>query len=87
MSVNNYKKSYVSVNVDIDHEGTLYPRFIRWTTGHIFKIEKIIYKCRASSRYVGGGGIRYTVLINGKESFLFQEGNKWFVEEILHNNS
>ena len=29
---------------------------------------------------VGGGGIRYTVMIKGKESFLFHEGDKWFVE-------
>jgi hypothetical protein len=26
-------------------------------------------------------GIRYTVLIRGKESFLFHEGDKWFVEQ------
>ena len=29
---------------------------------------------------VGGGGIRYTVQIRGRESYLFQEGSKWFVE-------
>ena len=29
---------------------------------------------------VGGGGIRYTVQINGQEKYLFNEGNKWFVE-------
>ena len=28
----------------------------------------------------GGDGIRYTVMIRGKESFLFHEGDKWFVE-------
>ena len=25
-------------------------------------------------------GIRYTVMIRGRESYLFQEGTKWFVE-------
>jgi len=39
-----------------------------------------LYKCRAASKKVGGGGIRYTVMIRGRESYLFQEGNKWFVE-------
>ena len=61
------RKAYVSVNVDIDEEGAVQPRAIRW-------------KCRASSNKVGGGGIRYTVQINGQEKYLFNEGSKWFVE-------
>jgi len=81
MSDIKYKKSYVSVNLDVDDEGVLSPRFIRWRNGAIFPIDRVKYKCRASSDRVGGGGIRYTVVINGKESFLFQEGDKWFVEE------
>ena len=74
------RKAYVSVNLDVDEEGTLHPRFIRWENGLIFNIEQVLYKCRASSKKVGGGGIRYTVRIKGKESFLFHEGDKWFVE-------
>lgn len=74
------RKAYVSVNVDVDEQGMVYPRVIRWTDGLVFQIDQILYKCRAASKKVGGGGIRYTVLIRGQESFLFQEGNKWFVE-------
>ena len=74
------RKAYVSVNLDVDKEGVLYPRFIRWDNDLIFQIDQILYKCRASSKKVSGGGIRYTVLIKGRESFLFHEGNKWFVE-------
>ena len=74
------RKAYVSVNLDVDKEGALHPRLIRWENGLVFRIDEILYKCRASSNKVGGGGIRYTVLIRGKESFLFQEGNRWFVE-------
>lgn len=74
------RKAYVSVNVDVDQEGTLHPRLIRWENGRIFPIDQVLYKCRATSQKVGGGGIRYTVRIGGKESFLFQEGSKWFVE-------
>ena len=48
--------------------------------GLVFQIDRILYKCRASSKKVGGGGIRYTVQIRGRESYLFQEGSKWFVE-------
>lgn len=74
------RKAYVSVNVDVDEEGTIHPRFIRWTNGLIFQIDQILYKCRATSKKVSGGGIRCTVMIKGKESFLFHEGEKWFVE-------
>ena len=77
------KKAYVSVNVDVDEEGTIHPRMIRWKNGLTFPIDQIVYKCRATSDKVGGGGIRYTVKIRGKESYLFQEGSKWFVEAKL----
>lgn len=53
----------------------------------IFQIDQILYKCRATSKKVGGGGIRYTVQIRGKESFLFHEGDKWFVEAKEDNYS
>lgn len=70
------RKAYVSVNVDIDEEGSLHPRFIRWEGGLIFQIDQVLYKCRAASKKVGGGGIRYTVMIRGKESYLFHEGDR-----------
>ena len=74
------RKAYVSVNVDVDKEGVALPRLIRWDNGQVFNIDQILYKCRAASKKVGGGGIRYTVLIRGRESFLFREGENWFVE-------
>lgn len=48
--------------------------------GCSYQIDQLKYKCRAASSKVSGGGIRYTVIIHGKETFLFSEGNKWFVE-------
>ena len=74
------RKEYVSVNLDVDKNGIISPRFICWPNGQIFQIEKLKYKCRATSAKVSGGGIRYTVIIRGRETFLFSEGNKWFVE-------
>ena len=74
------RKAYVSVNADIDKEGVIHHRFIRWDNGLIYQIEEIVYKCRAASKKVGGGGIRYTIRVKGRESFLFREGDKWFVE-------
>ena len=80
MSIIQRRKEYVAVTVDIDKEGELRPRSIRWEDGRIYHIDQVLYKCRASSKKVNGGGIRYTVQIQGRESFLFQEGSKWFVE-------
>ena len=74
------RKEYVAVNLDVDKNGTVSPRFIRWPNGRIFQIERLKYKCRVASAKVSGGGIRYTVIIQGRETFLFSEGNKWFVE-------
>ena len=81
------RKAYVSVNLDVDKEGAIHPRFIRWDNGLVFQIDQILYKCRATSKKVGGGGIRYTVQIRGKESFLFHERDKWFVEAKEDNCS
>lgn len=53
------RKAYVSVNLDVDEEGVCHPRFIRWENGLVFQIDQILYKCRAASKKVGGGGIRY----------------------------
>ena len=65
------RKAYVAVNLDVDEEGNLYPRAIRWRDGRVFVIEQLKYTCRAASAKVGGGGIRYTIIVCGKESFLF----------------
>lgn len=75
-----HRKAYVSVNLDVDEDGVSYPRSIRWQNGTVYPIDQVLYKCRATSKKVGGGGIRYTVVIRGRESFLFKEGDKWFVE-------
>ena len=80
MNCSKRRKAYVSVNLDVDEEGEIQPRLIRWNNGLIFQIDQILYKCRATSKKVAGGGIRYTVMIRGKESFLFHEGDNWFVE-------
>lgn len=34
-------KAYVSVNLDVDKEGNLYPRAIRWKDGRVFLFERL----------------------------------------------
>ena len=61
--------------------GTARPNFIKFENDEKYEIDRVIQKCRAASTKVGGTGIRYTVQICGKPTFLFDEENgKWFVE-------
>ena len=76
-----HRKVYVAVNLDVDIEGKIRPRSIRWEDGHVYEIDRLKQRIRAASTKVGGTGIRYTVQICGKPTFLFDEENgKWFVE-------
>jgi len=75
-----YEKIYVSVGLNVDTEGEIRPVAIRWRDGKIYEIDRIRQKTCAASLKVGGRGIRYTVLIEGKERYLFNEEGRWFVE-------
>lgn len=77
----NRRKVYVEVEVTHRSDGTARPNLIKFENGERYEIDRVIQKCRAASTKVGGNGIRYTVQICGKETFLFDEENgKWFVE-------
>lgn len=52
-----YRKAYVPVTLDVDKEGAILPRLIWWDNGVIFQIDQILYKCRATSKKVGSGGM------------------------------
>lgn len=72
---------YVTVNVDHRPDGTARPNRIVFENGHSYEIDRVQRVCRAASTNVGGTGLRYTVRICGKETFLFDEENgRWFVE-------
>lgn len=75
-----YRKVYVDVYVSITKDGTVYPRRLRYEDGTIFQIERLVRTCHAESTEVGGIGVRYTVRILGRETYLFDENGRWFVE-------
>ena len=74
------RKVYVSVMAKFDLEGNVTPVSVTWEDGHIYSIDRVTKKIRAASMKAGGQGIRYTVEIGGKETFLFYEKPRWFVE-------
>ena len=74
-------KIYVDVNATFSKDGRLIPKSFIWTDGHMYEIQKVKDVSRAASRKAGGVGIRYTCIIDGRESHLYYEDNNmWFVE-------
>ena len=84
-----YIRQYIVVRVDFNDEGVMLPRSIVWTDGHEYPIDRVKDLRSAPALKAGGQGDRYTVMIAGKERFLFFEHNadygnervgRWFVE-------
>ena len=82
-------KVYVPVEVQFRSDGVMLPRMITWEDGTKYEIDRVTDIRQAAAMRAGGQGDRYTVLINGKQSYLFferspdQTGNnigRWFVE-------
>ncbi|NLV51292.1 MAG: hypothetical protein GXY20_11445 [Clostridiales bacterium] len=82
-------KVYVPVLAAFTSDGMLIPWRIRWEDGAIYTIDKVV-DCRpAAALKAGGQGDRYTIQIDGHQSYLFFERNvsltgvnlgRWFVE-------
>lgn len=82
-------KVYVPVDVEFQSDGTMLPRIIVWEDGTRYEIDRVIDIRQAAAMRAGGQGDRYTIMIDGKQSYLFFErsanltGNnigRWFVE-------
>ena len=74
-------KIYVDVDARFTKDGILRPTCIIWEDGHKYPIQRIRKCQRAASLKAGGTGIRYTIVISGKDRYLYyEENNKWFVE-------
>ncbi|WP_312613856.1 hypothetical protein [Oscillibacter sp.] len=82
-------KVYVPVITAFDSEGRMQPFRIRWEDGEVYKIDRVLDVRPAPALKAGGQGDRYTIQINGKQSYLFFETStdqsgpvkgRWFVE-------
>ena len=73
-------KVYVEVRVSFDKDGTMSPVEFIWEDGEKYHVDRILARERCASRKAGGTGIRYTLMVNGKESHLYYEFDKWFME-------
>ena len=73
-----YKK-YVDVVVMQRKTGELRPLYLCWNDGREYKIDKVLSHSRKES-CVGGCGIRYVCIIQGRCRNLFLEKDRWFLE-------
>ena len=86
-----YEKVYVKVNVDCDSRGYMIPKKITWSDGRTFIIDKVNDRCPASTIMKGRTGECYTIVVHGKERYLFFERanelfksvvGRWYVERM-----
>lgn len=82
-------KVYVSVLTAFRSDGVMLPRALVWEDGKKYDIDRVSEICQAAAMKAGGQGDRYTIWINGRQSYLFFERNaslsgnnigRWFVE-------
>lgn len=86
-------KVYVSVLTSFDYEGKMLPENLTWEDGTVYDIDRIIDIRPSAALKAGSGGDRYTIFVNGKQTYLFFERcaeffesresdvvGRWFVE-------
>lgn len=71
------KRVNVSVQAQIDRDGHISPQLIQWADGRMWRIERVLHSCRSPD--LSFAGFRYTVLIDGKERYLYRDGTVWYV--------
>ena len=88
-SLKSAKEVYVPVSASFNKDGQRIPTELTWEDGHVYHIDRVSDIRQAAAAKAGSGGDRYTVRINGRQSYLFFErstnifGNvigRWFVE-------
>lgn len=72
---------YVTVSADTDIDGNITPLWLEFR-GMRYVIDRVIGKPIPSAALLAGGiGMRYTVRIQSKETYLFRTDEyRWFVE-------
>lgn len=69
--------------IDVQTGGSIRPRTLIWEDGSRYNIDRVKFAKRAASLKVGGCGMRYTVVKEGKERYLSEDEGRWFVEAIV----
>lgn len=74
------RKVYVEVRARFDCDGGIRPLSMLWEDGMYYAVDRVLHVQPAAARKVGGQGLRYECLIDGRRTYLYLEENRWFVE-------
>ncbi len=80
MEAVNSARFYVGVKARFEPDGRLIPLSVTWEDGVEYPIDRVMERKRAASMKAGGTGFRYRIRIGSRETYLFLEEDKWFVE-------
>ena len=76
-----FHKAVVKVLVIVATDRTKTPVSLTFEDGKEYSIDRVCSRQRAAATTVGGtGGIRYTIMIGGRQTYLFEDEDQWFVE-------
>lgn len=71
-------KVFVDVDCRVLSNGAIRPQCVRWPDGRTWSIKRTLHSCTSPTKEYEG--IRYTVIIGSAEKYIYQTGNKWYVE-------
>ena len=74
------RKVYVEVAAIFSPDGQILPLQIRWEDGTLFPVDRVTDIRRAAATKAGGCGLRYTIRVGKRQTYLFLDEDRWFVE-------
>lgn len=74
------RKQYVEVVATHYTDGSVRPQKIVLATGPVYEIEESREAGRGKARTTGEIARRFAVKIRGRETWLYEDGGRWFVE-------
>ena len=74
------RKQYVEVLATHYIDGGIRPRTIIFADGETFEIEDVKGAVRAKTGRAGEIALRYRIVIRGKETYLYCDSGRYFVE-------
>lgn len=78
------RRTYVQVIATFNEDGQIIPHALTLHDRQ-YMIDRVLDRRMAAATKAGGQGMRYTVRIQGQETYIFyDEHQRWFVEEKEH---
>lgn len=80
MGYDDRRKHYVRVVSSTDVDGRVVPLCIVWDDDTRYEVDRVLGVRHAYSRRTGAKGLRYSIQVDGRQTYLYYEDPRWFVE-------